>query len=90
MQVCIVLNITEVYAQFKTQTLKSSVNTVQPFTGIVLWTDNDQNNTSAIQLEYSYMLYSDVVSDKRIYEWSVVDKLLQDVANRKHQLVLRF
>jgi hypothetical protein len=59
-------------------------------TGIVLWTDNDENSTDAIQLEYSYMLYNSVVSRKSDYDWSAVDALLESVASRGHQAILRF
>ena len=42
---------------------------VQPWTGVVLWTDHAENNTPAIQLEYSYVGYNQVVSnDQRQYQ----------------------
>ncbi len=70
--------------------LKSDITSVQPMTGIVLWTDNDANRTDAIQLEYSYMLYNSVVSRKGVYDWTAVDVLLDKIAARKHQAILRF
>lgn len=70
--------------------LNSSITSVQPMTGIVLWTDNHKNTTDAISLEYSYMLYNSVVKEKGIYDWSSMDALLEKVASRKHQAILRF
>lgn len=79
-----------VNAQFNDIELHSSITNVQPMTGIVLWTDNSSTNTDAIQLEYSYMLYNSVVKQMDVYDWTVVENLLNDVAGRKHQAVLRF
>ena len=70
--------------------LSSEVTGVQPMTGIVLWSDNSKASTGSIQLEFSYMLYSDVCKTKDVYDWSVVDKLLDKIASRGHQAVLRF
>ena len=63
---------------------------VQPMTGIVLWTDNEKAATDCIQLEYSYMRYCDVCSTKDKFNWTVVENLLDDVASRGHQAILRF
>ncbi|MBD3243328.1 MAG: DUF4832 domain-containing protein, partial [Chitinivibrionales bacterium] len=79
-----------VNAQFRDIELHASVAAVQPMTGIVLWADNANRNTDAIQLEYSYMLYNDVVADQGVYEWAAVDNLLDAVAGRGHQAILRF
>ncbi|WP_020467841.1 hypothetical protein [Zavarzinella formosa] len=70
--------------------LKSAVTEVQPLTGIVLWTTNPSVKTAPIQLEYSYFAYDQVVKEKDRYDWSAVEKLLDEVAGRKHQLVLRW
>ena len=59
-------------------------------TGIVLWTDSDYRDTDTIQLEYAYMAYNDIVNQKDQYEWSGVDSLLDQVAGRGHQAILRF
>jgi hypothetical protein len=75
---------------FRTVPLESTINRVQPHTGIVLWSDNENNRTDAIQLEYSYMSYDAVVQDSGVYDWSSVDNLLDDVASRRHQAILRF
>ena len=45
-------------------------------TGIVLWATSEHNKTNAIQLEYSYMKYSDVVKERGRYDWRVMDRLL--------------
>lgn len=59
-------------------------------TGIILWDDHEDNATSAIQLEFSYMLYSQVVKEQGVYNWESVENKLNVIASRKHQAVLRF
>ena len=76
--------------QFQAIPLKSSITAVQPMTGIVLWPDNDQNDTDAIQLEFSYVLYNQVVKNSGVYDWGSIDDLLDDIAGRNHQAILRF
>lgn len=68
----------------------SEITSVQPMTGIVLWSDNEKNETDAISLEYSYMKYNDVVKQKGVYDWTVLENLLNDIASRNHQAVIRF
>lgn len=80
----------EEYVSFERVPLSSEVTDVQPMTGHVLWTSNSNARTWPIQLEFSYMLYNDVCKEKGVFDWSVVDRLLDDVASRGHQAVLRF
>jgi hypothetical protein len=75
---------------FKPVPLQSRITHVQPMTGIVLWSTSDHNRTDAIQLEYSYLKYDDVVTDRGRYDWSSVDRLFGQVAARRHQAILRF
>ncbi|GAA3518889.1 DUF4832 domain-containing protein [Aquimarina addita] len=73
--------------------LHGNVDRVQPMTGIVFWADNESDLSSLgnkVQLEYSYLIYSDVVSQKDVYDWSVVDNLLMNAAARGRQVLLRF
>ena len=70
--------------------IERTVDRVQPWTGIVLWTDNEKNETDAIQLEYRYVGYDEVVQSDGSYDWSIVDDVLNDVAGRSHQAILRF
>ena len=76
--------------KFQNISLKSSIKGVQPMTGIVLWEELNNKDTDAIQLEYSYMRYNDVVKEKGQYDWTIVDKKLSSVASRSHQAILRF
>jgi hypothetical protein len=76
--------------EFQTVSLESRISNVQPMTGIVLWEELDNKDTDAIQLEYSYMRYNDVVKEKGKYNWTIVEKKLSSVASRSHQAVLRF
>jgi hypothetical protein len=71
-------------------TLRSRITRVQPMTGIVLWATSEHNKTKEIQLEYSYMKYSDVVKERGRYDWRVMDRLLERVASRQHQAIVRF
>ena len=59
-------------------------------TGIVLWATSEHNKTNTVQLEYSYMKYNDVVKERGQYDWRVMDRLLDRVAARKHQAIVRF
>ena len=70
--------------------LKSAITHVQPMTGIVLWNTSGSNKKEYVQLEFSYMLYSDVCKEKDVFDWTPMDKLLQEVASRGHQAVVRF
>lgn len=63
---------------------------VQPMTGIVVWEGNPNINSDAHTLEFSYMLFNDIVSEKGIYDWTVVENKLDAIASRNHQAILRF
>lgn len=63
---------------------------VQPMTGIVFWTDNDNVRTDCIQLEYTYMRYCDVCTAENFYDWTSVERVLDEIAGRKHQAIIRF
>jgi hypothetical protein len=76
--------------EFNTIAIASSIDHVQPMTGIVLWEELDNKETDAIQLEYSYMRYNDVVKEKGVYDWTIVERKLNSTASRSHQAVLRF
>lgn len=76
--------------EFESLPLKSKITHVQPMTGIVLWEELDNKDTDAIQMEYSYMRYNDVVKEKGVYNWSVVEQKLNSAASRSHQMILRF
>ena len=83
---------------YKSVSIKSSVDAVQPSTGLVLWSDNARGRHSAygesIALEYAYCLPCKVVKGKKDgkiqYDWSSFDSWLEDVASRNHQAVVRF
>lgn len=70
--------------------LKAQITHVQPMTGIVLWNTSGSLNQEYVQLEFSYMLYSDVCREKDVYDWTPMDGLLEEVAARGHQAVVRF
>lgn len=59
-------------------------------TGIVLWTDSEKVATDAIQLEFRYCGYNEVVDAQGNYDFSKIDRVLDQVAARKHQAILRF
>ena len=68
----------------------SNFTNVQPMTGIVVWDGNPNVSSGAHTLEYSYMLFDDIVSEKGEYDWTVVENKLNDIASRNHQAILRF
>lgn len=70
--------------------LRSEVREVQPMTGIVLWTTNAAARTAPIQMEFNYFPYADVIKGQDEYDWGPVDRLLEEVAARKHQAIVRF
>lgn len=75
---------------FRPIALRSSISGVQPMTGIVMWEGSKNCETDAIQLEFSYLRYADVVKGKGEYDWALVERKLNAAAGRKHQMVLRF
>jgi hypothetical protein len=70
--------------------LRSEIASVQPMTGIALWASNPAASTAPIQLEFAYLKYDQVVREEGAYDWSVVETLLDDVASRNHQTILRW
>lgn len=70
--------------------LVSKVSCVQPMTGIVVWTTNEKAAQASIQLEFAYLSYNQVVREKSKYDWSAVEAILDQVASREHQAVLRW
>lgn len=69
---------------------RQQVDAVQPMTGIVLWADHERNSTDAISLEFSYMSFAAVSPSQGVWNWRPVDSLLDAIASRGHQAVLRF
>ncbi|MEX0987707.1 MAG: T9SS type A sorting domain-containing protein [Bacteroidales bacterium] len=67
-----------------------SITEVQPMTGIVFWHNSGNNTSDAITLEFSYMLFNEVVSDSGVYNWDPVEEKLNAIAGRNHQAIFRF
>lgn len=69
-----------------------------PLKGIVLWPDQARNHpelTDSISLEFSYTTPSSVVTGANedgspAIDWTPLEKLLDDIASRGHQAILRF
>lgn len=80
----------EEFADFESVPLSSKVTDVQPMTGHVLWNTNSHCSSWPIQLEFSYMLYNEVCKSKGVFDWTPMDRLLDQVAARGHQAVVRF
>lgn len=78
------------FSEYQRVPVSSTAVGVQPMTGIVMWTDHGKSAGNRIQMEFSYMLYNDVCKSKDNYDWTVVDKLLSEIAARGHQAVMRF
>ncbi|HRE98956.1 MAG TPA: DUF4832 domain-containing protein [Pirellulaceae bacterium] len=70
--------------------LRSDVVAPQPLTGLVLWQDNEAIERAPVSLEFAYLPYAAVVDARGDYDWSPVERLLEQAAARRHQLVLRW
>ena len=89
----------QIYAQeWKEVSVPGRITHVQPMTGLVLWKDQARQLNSkygqTIQLEFAYLLPNKVVKgckqDGTIqYDWTSFEALLNDIASRKHQAVIR-
>ena len=73
-----------------------AITSVQPMTGLVMWTTHSQRDKYApvIVLEYQYCLPCRVVTGKvdgkLQYDWTYFEKILNDMQSRNHQGVIRF
>lgn len=70
--------------------LQSEITGVQPMTGLVVWNTSSANKQDYVQLEFSYMLYNDVCKEKDVFDWTPMDRLLEQVASRGNQAIVRF
>ena len=91
------LSCTTVMAEdFRDVALNKTINEPGPLKGIVLWNDNGKINSykNSISLEFSYCLPCQVVIGKSKgeiqYNWSSFEALLNDIAGRGHQAIIRF
>ena len=89
-------NMVAMEPSFTAVDINRTVTSVQPMTGLVLWRGHDQMDkyTSAITLEFAYCLPCKVVTGKKDgkvqYDWSYLENILDDIASRNHQAVIRF
>ena len=74
-----------------------SATAAAPFKGLVLWPDEAKEHpelSKEISLEFSYLFPSDVVRGYENgairYDWTPLERLLDDMASRGHQAILRF
>lgn len=74
--------------------LSSTITRVQPMTGIVLWenawNDHKVKQSHAISMEYAYVSPASLTNPDGSYNWQQLDSLLDRVAGRKHQSIIRF
>jgi hypothetical protein len=77
---------------FRNVALNSTITTLEPLKGIVFWPSHESivSYQNSISLEFSYCLYSDVVNTAGVYNWTSFDVLLNDIASRGHQAIIRF
>ena len=69
--------------------ISGKIENVQPMTGIVFW-QGSNTKTDAISMEFSYMLFNQIVKDSGIYNWHAVEQKLKDISSRNHQAIFRF
>ncbi|MFC1584153.1 DUF4832 domain-containing protein [Fibrobacterota bacterium] len=79
-----------IQAQLQGIALQSSIENVQPMTGITFWTTSGYNTENFVQLEYAYMDFNDVVEGQGQYDWSGADGILDGVEGRGHSAIFRF
>lgn len=90
-----VLDLDDTYQKIS---LNQTITGIQPGVGLVLWPDlaRSKNSTynKSITLEFSYCLPCRVVTGKKDgviqYDWSYFEDILDDIASRNHQAVIRF
>ncbi|MEP4684178.1 MAG: hypothetical protein ABJ015_21415, partial [Rhodopirellula bahusiensis] len=70
--------------------LQSTVDHVQPMTGVVLWHDHESVATDAISMEFRYCGYDEVAVGPGQWDFSKVEQILNETASRSHQAILRF
>ncbi len=76
--------------------VSSRVDAVQPMTGLVMWPSHSRINEykSSISLEFHYCLPCKVVTGKKDgkiqYNWAYLENILNDIASRGHQAIIRF
>ena len=85
------------FAADRSVALNKEIESLEPMKGIVFWPDqakNQKNLQGSISLEFSYCLPCAVVKgktdDKIDYDWSSFEKMLDDIASRGHQAIVRF
>ena len=82
--------------KFRNISLNKTIDEPGPLKGIVLWTDNGKMNSykNSIALEFAYCLPCQVVTGKSgeeiQYDWSSFETLLNGIAGRGHQAIIRF
>lgn len=78
--------------EYKNISLKSDITDVQPLTGIVFFSNNTSSSTykETIALEFSYLNFNDIVTAENVYDWTAAENILDDIASRNHQAILRF
>lgn len=81
---------------FHSVALSSTIDSVQPMTGLVMWPTHSQRLKYApsISLEFQYCLPCRVVTGKvdgkLQYDWSYLETILNDIQSRNHQAIIRF
>lgn len=78
--------------QTRVISLQSKITGVQPMTGIALWADNPiaERHPEAVSLEYRYCGYDEIVDAQGRYDWTSLESVLDEIAARNHQAILRF
>jgi hypothetical protein len=75
--------------ELRPRPLESRVTQVQPMSGLVLWEDSERTATDAVQLEFFYLTYAELVPKKGEIDWRPLEKRLDAIRGRKHQAIVR-
>ncbi|MCC9644764.1 DUF4832 domain-containing protein [Rhodopirellula sp. JC740] len=89
--VCVTASAAEPSAEIRRSVpLQAEIDSVQPMTGVVLWHDHEEVATDAISLEFRYCGYDEDAVGPGQWDFTAIEKLLDEIASRSHQAVLRF
>lgn len=86
----VITSLAEPEEEYVSIPLQSTIDHVQPMTGIVFWDDSEHNTSDAISLEYKYVGYDTIVGADGSYNWSSFESMLNGIAARGHQALVRF
>lgn len=87
---CVTIGVPQFCIVDSTSVFAAQAREVQPFTGLVLWQENEAIAEMPVQLEFAYVGYDEVTQPNGSIDFIVIEKRLNEAAQRGHQMILRF